>query len=66
MLHADGATGAMAALTRLEAGAGTPAHWHSKADETVFVVDGDFVEGGMSCEPGAYSVGKARTPPGPH
>ena len=48
VLHKDEATGAMAVLTRIEAGASIPAHWHSKADETVFVLDGDFVEDGAS------------------
>jgi hypothetical protein len=45
-LHKDEATGAMTLLTRIEAGASIPAHWHSKADETVFVLNGDFVETG--------------------
>lgn len=66
VLHTDEATGAMAVLTRIEAGASIPAHWHSKADETVFVVEGDFVENGISYGPGAYFVGQARTPHGPH
>ena len=60
VLHRDEATGAMAVLTRIDAGASIPAHWHSKADETVFVVEGDFVEAGVSYGPGAYFVGMAR------
>jgi anti-sigma factor ChrR (cupin superfamily) len=66
VLHKDEATGAMAVLTRIEARAGIPAHWHSKADETVFVLDGDFVEAGGSYGPGSYFVGKAHTRHGPH
>ncbi len=66
MLHRDEAAGTMAVLTRIEAGASIPAHWHSKADETVYVLDGDFVEAGTSYGPGSYFVGKARTPHGPH
>ena len=65
VLHKDEATGAMAVLTRIEAGASIPAHWHTYADETVYVV-GDFVEDGTSYGPGSYFVGKARTPHGPH
>ena len=66
VLHKDEATGAMAVLTRIEAGAGIPAHRHTKADETVFVLTPDFVEGGASYGPGSYFVGKARTTHGPH
>ena len=65
VLHKDEATGAMAVLTRIEAGASIPAHWHSKADETVFVLDGDLGEEGASYGPGSYFVGKARTRHGP-
>jgi quercetin dioxygenase-like cupin family protein len=66
VLHKDEAIGAMAVLTRNEAGASIPAHWHSKADETVFVLDGDFVVGGVNYGPGSYFVRKARTTHGPH
>ncbi|HZZ79867.1 MAG TPA: cupin domain-containing protein [Gemmataceae bacterium] len=66
VLHKDEATGAMAVLTRIQPGASIPAHWHSKADETVFVLDGDFVEAGASYGQGSYFVGKARTAHGPH
>jgi hypothetical protein len=34
VLHKDGATGAMAVLTRMDAGAMIPAHFHTKADES--------------------------------
>ena len=40
-------TGAMSVITRMEAGATIPAHSHSKADETVYVLEGDFVEDGV-------------------
>jgi anti-sigma factor ChrR (cupin superfamily) len=66
VLHKDEATGAMGVLTQIEAGCSIPAHWHLKADETVFVVEGDFVENGVSYGPGSYFVGKARTTHGPH
>ena len=57
VLHKDEATGAMAVLTRIEAGASIPAHWHSKADETVFVLNGDFVEEGGVTGRGRTSSG---------
>lgn len=66
VLHKDEATGAMAVLTRMQPGARIPAHFHTLADETVYVLDGDFVEDGVSHGPGAYFVGKAGVPHGPH
>jgi quercetin dioxygenase-like cupin family protein len=66
VLFKDEASGAMTVITKMDAGAVIPAHFHTHADETVFVLDGDFVEDGESHGPGAYFVGKAGTPHGPH
>ena len=66
VLHKDESSGAMTVMTRMEAGAIIPAHWHTHADETVFVLDGDFLEDGVRYEPGAFFLGKARTTHGPH
>ena len=59
-------TGGMTVMTRIAAGGAIPAHSHTQADETVFVVEGDFVEDGVSHGPGSFFVGKAGTPHGPH
>jgi len=66
ILNKDESTGAMAVLTRMEAGAAIPAHFHTHADETVYVLTGDFIEDGVSHGPGSYFAGKAGTPHGPH
>ena len=66
ILHKDEATGAMSVVTRMEAGATIPAHLHSKADETVYVLEGDFVENSVPYGPGAIFFGKAQTAHGPH
>jgi anti-sigma factor ChrR (cupin superfamily) len=66
VLFHDVATGAMTVLTRLAAGATIPAHWHTHADETVTVLEGDFVEDGERYTDGAYFRGKAGTLHGPH
>jgi anti-sigma factor ChrR (cupin superfamily) len=66
ILSQDSATGGMAVLTRIDAGATIPEHWHTKADETVFVLEGDFVEAGVSYGPGTFFAGKAGTTHGPH
>jgi quercetin dioxygenase-like cupin family protein len=66
MLHTDAETGAMSVLTRMAPGAVIPAHLHTKADETVYVLEGDFVEDGQSHGPGSFFAGKAGVPHGPH
>ncbi len=66
VLFTEENSGAMTVITQFEAGAIIPAHWHTKADETVYVLEGDFVEDGVSYEQGAYFVGQARTLHGPH
>lgn len=66
VLNRDATTGAMVVLTRIEPGATIPEHWHTKADETVFVLEGDFIEAGVGYGPGTFFAGKAGTTHGPH
>jgi anti-sigma factor ChrR (cupin superfamily) len=66
VLRRDLATGAMTVLTRIGPGAAIPAHWHTKADESVFVIEGDFMEDGETYGPGGYFFGRAGTTHGPH
>ncbi len=66
VLHNDETTGAMAVLTRMAPGTTIPAHWHTRADESVFVIEGDFVEDGVKYGPGCYFKGSAGTVHGPH
>ena len=66
VLHTDPDTGATSVLTRMAPGAVIPAHLHTRADETVYVLEGDFVEDGQSHGPGSFFAGKAGVPHGPH
>lgn len=66
VLWNDPATGAMTVITQMSPGATIPRHSHTHADETVFVLEGDFIEDGQSHEAGTYFVGKKQTPHGPH
>ncbi len=66
MLHTDTKTGGMTVMTRLAPGAVIPAHLHTSADETVYVLEGDFVEDGTRHGPGWFFAGKAGEPHGPH
>lgn len=65
-LAGNGATGASIFLYSLEAGVTIPAHWHRDADETTYVLAGDFVENGKTYGPGTSFFAKAQTVHGPH
>lgn len=58
--------GGQVVLTRMAPGAVIPEHWHSRTDETVFVISGDFIEAGVSYGPGTFFFGRAGRPHGPH
>jgi anti-sigma factor ChrR (cupin superfamily) len=66
LLHTEPDGGATSVLTRLLPGAVIPRHRHTAADETVYVVEGDFIEDGESFGPGSFFSGKAGTDHGPH
>ena len=64
MLQGDGH--GMFSMTTLVPGAKVPAHSHTKANEFVFVLLGDFVEAGKTYGPGQVFYGIAGTVHGPH
>ncbi len=65
VLHTEG-SGGMTVLTHLAPGATIPEHWHTNADETVYVLSGDFVEASVPHGPGTFFAGRAGTRHGPH
>jgi anti-sigma factor ChrR (cupin superfamily) len=66
VLHQAESTGGITVMTRMAPGSSIPAHRHTRADETVFVLDGDFVEDGVSYGAGSFFVGAAGSAHGPH
>jgi len=66
VLRQDSTSGAMTVITKMDAGASIPAHSHTDADETVYVLDGEFIEDGVSHGPGSFFSGRARSVHGPH
>jgi quercetin dioxygenase-like cupin family protein len=56
----------MSVLTRMAPGSVIPAHLHTQADETVYLLESDFVEDSQSHGPGSFFAGKAGVPHGPH
>ncbi len=53
-------------MIRMAAGSSIPAHSHTHAEQTMFVVEGDLIEDGVSYGPGSFFVAQAGSPHGPH
>jgi quercetin dioxygenase-like cupin family protein len=66
LIHEDEESGGMTVMTRLAPGASIPAHIHSRAAETVFVISGDFIEEEVAYSPGSYFAAPAGAAHGPH
>src|SRR5262249_42905027 len=59
--------GGLVVLARMAPGAVIPEHWHSRAGETGYVLDGGFGQGGLTHGPGPVFFGQAGGPPrAPH
>lgn len=65
-LYENQELGQKTVLTKLAPGATIPMHWHTNADETVYVIEGILLEEGTEYGAGSYFVGKAKTTHGPH
>jgi len=66
VIYEDKKSGGITAMTRLEPGASIPAHTHTRADETVFVISGDFIEESVEFGPGSFFAVPAGVLHGPH
>jgi quercetin dioxygenase-like cupin family protein len=66
MLHQDKSTGGMTGMTRFAPGSSMPAHRHTHADQTVFVLQGDLIDNGVTYGPGTFFLARAGQPHGPH
>lgn len=66
LLSGDPGIGPSVAIYRLDAGSSIPAHSHSLANETAYVLEGELIENGEAFGPGAVLTGLAGTEHGPH
>lgn len=66
MLDQNASTGGMTGMMQMTAGSSIPAHSHTHADQTIFVIEGDLIDEAVSYGPGSFLVAKAGTPHGPH
>jgi anti-sigma factor ChrR (cupin superfamily) len=66
VLNSDQSLGPAVALLRMEPGSEIPRHLHQKTTETSYVLEGDFINEGVSYSKGTEINIKPNTPHGPH
>lgn len=66
LLNLDTKYGPVFAVLKMEAGAFIPAHIHHKTEEQHYVLDGDFINDGVSYEAGAFFSHDKGQVHGPH
>jgi len=66
VLHVDSDSGEISLLIHLTPGAVIPAHYHTQAAEALYVLEGDFIEAGVTSTPGTFYFAKAGVHHGPH
>ena len=66
VLHKDATTGGVTVLRKFQAGTVVPAHIHPEADESVYVLSGEWDESGEVYGPGSFFHAPKGTAHGPH
>ena len=66
ILNRDEATGAVTVLRKFEKGTIVPAHIHPKANETAYILEGQWEESGTTYSPGTLYYAPQGEPHGPH
>lgn len=66
LVNTDGAKGIVTTIIHIAPGARIPAHFHKDGAEAHFVLEGDFINAGVSHPPGAFVTHAAGVVHGPH
>ena len=66
VLHKNEETGGMTVLRKFEAGMTVPAHIHPQANESVFILSGQWEEEGVTYSTGAFFFAPRGEQHGPH
>jgi quercetin dioxygenase-like cupin family protein len=66
ILHKNEATGGVTVLRKFHAGVTVPAHAHPLANESVYVLSGEWEESGVTYTTGAYFFAPKGERHGPH
>lgn len=66
VLHKNEKTGGVTVLRKFKAGHTIPAHVHPQANETVYILSGEWEESGVTYGPGAFFFAPRGERHGPH
>jgi quercetin dioxygenase-like cupin family protein len=66
ILHKVPATGGVTVLRKFLAGTAVPAHTHPDANESVYILSGEWEESGVTYGPGAFFFAPKGVQHGPH
>lgn len=66
VLHKNETTGGVTVLRKFKAGVVVPAHSHPEANESVYVLSGEWEESGTTYKNGAFFFAPKGVPHGPH
>ena len=66
VLHRNDQTGGVTILRRFHAGVTVPAHIHPQANESAYVLSGEWEESGVTYREGAFFFAPRGTAHGPH
>lgn len=66
LLNVDASKGLVTTVIIIAPGAEIPAHYHENGSEAHFVLEGDFVENGVTYGPGTFLTHPAKAIHGPH
>jgi quercetin dioxygenase-like cupin family protein len=66
ILHKNEATGGVTVLRKFHAGVTIPAHIHPQANETAYILEGEWEESGVIYKPGTLFFAPKGEQHGPH
>ena len=66
VLHKHESTGGLTVLRKFKAGTTVPAHIHPQANESVYILSGEWEESGVIYTPGAFFFAPRGEQHGPH
>lgn len=66
LLNRGDAAGGTTGIMKMAPGSTIPAHRHTTADQSVYVLEGEIIDAGQTFGPGTLIVAKKNAPHGPH